>query len=140
VADLHQQIDGGARLTLVLTVAGVSGAPVLATHGWWNALWISLLALALIAYRGTISAAALLRPVIETAYDLHRFDLIRRLRLRLPETLHRERADNRKLSSFWAGTAASPLTRGAKYDHTGSDVVLGQGDKNSPRDEEGGTP
>jgi hypothetical protein len=121
VADLHQQIDGGARLALALGTAGVTGMPVLVSHGWWNAVWISLLALAVIAYRGAVSAAVILRPVLESAYDLHRFDMLEALHVKPPANPAEEAVTNRKLSKFWATGKGSPISRKESYAHPKTD-------------------
>jgi hypothetical protein len=121
VAQLHQQIDGGARLTLVLAIAGVASVPVLLPYGWWNAVSLSLLALAFVAYRGAISAAGLLRSLIETAYDLHRFDLLTALHLTLPNTPIDEKITNKVLTRFWRGEGLNPVPDGVSYAHPMTD-------------------
>jgi hypothetical protein len=117
VAEMHQQIDGGARLTLVLIIAGIAGCPVLLWHGWWNLVWIGAFALAFLAYRGAVTAAMLLRPVQETAFDLFRFALLDSLHLQLPDDATAEARVNKHLSEFWRGAETSPLPTGVDYVH-----------------------
>lgn len=121
VSDLHQQVDGGARLSLATAVAGVAGLPVLLHHGWWNVVWVALLLLAVVAYRGTVIVASMLRAVYESAYDLHRFDLLAALHLDVPDNPEDERKSNSWLTLFWSGQKPSPVPDGAVYVHPKND-------------------
>jgi hypothetical protein len=118
VADLHGQVDGGVRLAIALGMAGLAGLPVLFANGWWNLVWIGAMVLSWVAYRGAIAAASDLGAILAAAFDLHRFDLLSALHLPLPDDLTEERAHNKLLTAFLAGsTDLGPLPPGIKYRH-----------------------
>ncbi|MFI8281101.1 hypothetical protein ACIGBH_40825 [Streptomyces sp. NPDC085929] len=58
--------------------------------------------LSALAYRSALNAAILYGQALQTAFDLHRFDLRRALHLRLPPDLATELAWNDGLSAFLA--------------------------------------
>lgn len=118
VADLHAEVDGGARVAIALGIAGIAGFPVLLPHGWWNLVWLSAMALSWVAYRGTIAAASSLKVVLASAFDLYRFNLLSALHLPLPDDLTQEIDRNKTLSEFLAfPEGKSPLSPGIKYYH-----------------------
>lgn len=124
VAELHGQLDGGARLAAALAVAGFASVPVLVGRQWWILFTAGTLAGAAVSYYGAVNAASRLHAILETAFDLHRFDMRAALHLPLPDDHEREMAQNRHLSEFWQGTVSSPLTDVDKYDHLSLNSAL----------------
>jgi hypothetical protein len=117
VAELHGQVDGSARLTVALVLAGTGSAPVLAQHGWWNMVWVAALSLAAVAYRGGVAAAANLTDVLCAAFDLHRFELIRAMHLPLPKTRREELSQAVTLVAFWTHSPEPPVPLNLAYEH-----------------------
>lgn len=80
--------------------ATLIGAGLLATHGVWLLVALPTLLLALLCYRAAVAAAVLFGELLETAFDLYRFDLLRALHLPLPADRNSERDANALLSRF----------------------------------------
>ncbi len=57
--------------------------------------------LAWLSYKGAISAALVYGKSMQTAFDLHRFDLLKALHLPLPSNLEKEKEDNYDLTDFF---------------------------------------
>jgi hypothetical protein len=98
--DHRNQLDVAARFCVVLVIATGIGIGFLAPYGWWLLVPAVALLLAWLSYRGAVASAVGYGEAIETAFDLHRFDLLRALHLPLPETRAAERESNRRLSEF----------------------------------------
>jgi hypothetical protein len=98
--DLRDQLDLAGRFCVTFALATILSVCFLAGHGWWLAVAAITSLGALLSYRAAVSAAAAYGEAIETAFDLHRFDLLKALHLPLPADLTRERADNQRLSRF----------------------------------------
>lgn len=56
---------------------------------------------AVLAYRGAIAAAAQQGVLLDAAFDLHRFDLVKALHLDLPANAEQERVLGQRLRRFW---------------------------------------
>ena len=102
VADQRLQLDLTVRLVYVLAATAVSAAVGLVMHpGWlWGAGTAVFALLSVAAYRASLSAALSYVTLFQSAFDLHRNDLYRALRLPLPSDLTSEREAGRKLSAF----------------------------------------
>jgi hypothetical protein len=100
IDDQRLQLDLSARFCAVFAAASVLGLALLAPHGWWLAVPAGTLALALLAYRGAITAAIAYSEGLDTAFDLCRFDLLTALHLPLPSTREEELTANADLSAF----------------------------------------
>lgn len=101
VAELHGQVDGSARLSASLFLAGAASAPVLVVHGWWNLVWLTACGLSVVAYRAGIAAATTLTVVLCSAFDLHRFSLIGAMHLPMPNTHAQELEQARVMDRLW---------------------------------------
>lgn len=66
----------------------------------WFAIPTSTLILALLNYKAATEAAISYGNGIKTAFDLHRFDLLKALHLPLPKNLKEEKEENNKLTNF----------------------------------------
>jgi hypothetical protein len=100
--DLRDQLDLAARFCVAFALATVLSVGCLAGHGWWLAVAAGTYFGALLCYQAAVSAAAAYGEAVETAFDLHRFDLLKALHLPLPADLAGERAANQRLSRFLA--------------------------------------
>jgi hypothetical protein len=100
VNDLRDQLDLVARFCVVFAIAAAVSAGFLATHGWWLAVALAPLAGSWLSYQAALAAAAAYGQAMETAVDLHRFDLRTALHLPLPANLRDEVAANQELTHF----------------------------------------
>ncbi len=100
VDDERDQLDLTARFCVVFVVATVVSLGLLVSHGPWLLVPAATLVLAWLSYRAAVAAALAYGEGIATAFDLHRFDLLRALRLPLPPDRDCERRANARLSEF----------------------------------------
>ncbi|GAA0625141.1 hypothetical protein GCM10010174_50550 [Kutzneria viridogrisea] len=116
VDDRRNALDGMVRLSVTAVVAGVAAGALLAGSGWWLLLALAPLVIARIAYRGAVHEAVAYGEAVQTAFDLNRFELLRRLRLPMPADQDAEREANEVLCTLWRqapGDRSLPLT----YEH-----------------------
>jgi hypothetical protein len=109
--DLSNQLDSAAHLFLTFVLATLLSAILLIPHGWdgwWLALPLLFAGLAWLSYRSTIVAARYQTRLLAAAFDLHRFDLLTAMRMRLPNDPHEEFEVNRQLMAI---LKADPDTR-----------------------------
>jgi hypothetical protein len=100
VDDQRDQLDLASRFCVVCLLGAAVSLGLLVTHGWWLLVPAAALALGWISYRAAIAAALQYAVGLETAYDLHRVELLRALHLRLPTDSTSERKTNEALSTF----------------------------------------
>lgn len=103
-------MDAMARLAAVSVLTGVVAAALLVRSGWW--FWLALVPLLLgrLAYRAAVEAALAFGEAMETAFDLHRFDLLAALHLPPPDDVEQERRLARGLCTMWReGTEPPPV-------------------------------
>jgi len=98
--DQRNQLDIAARFCCMCLLGTVVTIGMLFHHGLWNLLALALLVLAWGSYRAAIAAALAYGVNVQTAFDLHRFELYKALKLPMPKDRNTERAANRKLSLF----------------------------------------
>jgi hypothetical protein len=130
-------LDASAAFVLVFAVAGVISMPIIWRPDAWLLLPITFLLAALVAYRGALRAARLYAELLHTAYDLHRFDMIKSMHRRLPETPGQEDTDNKELTAFlFQGQFGEKLpTLQTAYDHSKADPAMsGAGSAPPPLD------
>jgi hypothetical protein len=102
VTDLRNQLDTAARLCVMFLLAAAISVGMLARHGgrWLVIIPLGALGLAWLSYRATIRAGEYHGGLLETAFDLHRFDLIAALHYPLPSDARREYDFNQQLTRF----------------------------------------
>jgi hypothetical protein len=93
-------IDISGTLVLIFGVLTALSAPLLGRLDPWSLTPIVLGLLARISYVGAANAAAEYAEDMNTAYDLHRFDMITALHLPLPADAEQELSDNTRLTAF----------------------------------------
>jgi hypothetical protein len=111
--DLSNQLDSAAHLVLTFVLATLVSAILLLPHGWdgwWLALPVLFAGLAWLSYRSTIAAARYQTRLLAAAFDLHRFDLLSAMRMRLPNDPHEEFEVNQQLIAL---LTADPTVRSA---------------------------
>jgi hypothetical protein len=121
VDDERTQLDVAVRFCAVLFVAALVSLGLLITHGWLLLLPAGLFVVAWLAYRASVGAAVAYGEGLETAFDLHRFDLLRALRLPLPATSEDERALNAQVTAFLLQGQRVPFA----YEHGEREGVAG---------------
>jgi hypothetical protein len=113
-------LDAAAMMTLstglsaLISVVAYYNDPAL----YW--LPIGLTVASFMSYRGAIVAAAQHGLYMDTAFDLHRFDLIKALHLDLPRNASEEETLARRLEDFWKcvdATDAQEAWEGVRYWH-----------------------
>jgi hypothetical protein len=93
------QLDLAARFTVVSVLAAAASTGFLAGHGWWLFVAAGALGFGWFSYRSAMAAALAYGQLLDVSFDLYRFDLLRALRLPLPETSAAEREQNVRLSN-----------------------------------------
>jgi hypothetical protein len=111
--DQRNQLDFSVRMSAVFVLGGVISAAFLVRHGAWVLVPITLMALGWLSYRGAVSTALVYAEGIQSAFDLHRFDLLRSLHLPLPRDMNEEQETNRSLCAFLRQGFPYPM----KYEH-----------------------
>jgi len=123
VEDERNQLDLAVRLCFVFMVGALASATVLirqmlaantlADRWKWLVIPAANLVLSLLSYRGAVSGALLYGTGLDTAFALHRFDLLVALHLPLPQNLDQERRVNGRISNLFQYGAGSPAERRA---------------------------
>jgi hypothetical protein len=98
--DARNQLDLAVRFAATFGLIATGALVLLAPHGWWAAVVLAALALAWLSYRGSVNAAIAYGELLESAIDLHRFDLLQALHLPLPADPGAERTLNTELSDL----------------------------------------
>ncbi|MDX3539144.1 hypothetical protein PV721_33450 [Streptomyces sp. MB09-01] len=101
VDERRDTLDTSVRLAAVGAVTAVMAFGLLAASGWWLLLAGIPLVVAVAAYQAAVESAEAYGEALTVAFDLHRFDLLRALRLPLPGDRAAERAQARELCEFW---------------------------------------
>lgn len=100
IARNFDAMESGASLTIVFLLAAAGSVPLLwRGDAWFLAAPIALL-LALLAHLGTLRTAREHGLLLASAVDLHRFDMLAKLRYQLPRTVDEEWELNQQLSAF----------------------------------------
>jgi hypothetical protein len=93
-------IDTTAALSVTFFVATVVSLPLALRPDLWRLTPAVVLLLTLVSYRGAVRAAAGHALLLATAFDLHRFDMLRGLHLKLPANAADEFVLNERLTEF----------------------------------------
>jgi hypothetical protein len=122
--DLRDQLDVAVRFCVVFLVAAVISFGLLVTHGWWLLVPAAALVLAWLSYRAAVGAALAYGEGLESAFDLHRFDLLAALHLPLPVTSEEERVLAEQVTGFLLEGRRVPFA----YEHGAHDARSAQRD------------
>ena len=101
IDDQRNSLDAAARLSATMAATAMAAAALLARSHWWLLLAAIPLVIARIAYLGAVHAALAYGRAVESAFDLHRFDLLTALHLPLPADAAAERRTVAQLSDSW---------------------------------------
>ncbi|WP_182903258.1 hypothetical protein [Microbispora sp. H10830] len=111
----RNQVDAMVSFTAMFLAIAVLSAAALTGDGWWSLLAAGALAMAAASYTAAVAAAVGYGYLLEVAFDLHRFDLLRAMRQPLPATLEEERELNTRLSDFLRGPQPRSRTSWLRY-------------------------
>jgi len=101
VDDLRDGLDAAARLAVTGALTAVAAVMLLVWHsGLLTLLALAPLVVATLSYLGAVQAAIAYSTAMHVAFDLHRFDLLRALRLAAPADQANENANNAALGNF----------------------------------------
>ena len=107
--DARLSLDAAARMCTVWGLGTVVLAALLAPYGVWLLLPLGTLVLAFVSYRGAVSVASAYGRELESAFDLHRFDLLKALGVPRPCSPAAERAANEQITKFLVNGGQWPL-------------------------------
>jgi hypothetical protein len=112
IASSNDQLDMAAHLCVTLAASSLVSVALLLPNGWrsnvwWMAVPVASAVLCWLSYRAAIRAAESQSRLLETAFDLHRFDLLSALHYGLPGDPWSEYQFNSQLSRFLRGAQAS---------------------------------
>lgn len=94
-------VDTGASVATALGICTIVAVPLVWRVDSWSLLPILLALLAVVAARGSRTAARHYGTLLCTAFDLHRFQMIEALRLPLPSDAQKEAGQNKRLHEFF---------------------------------------
>lgn len=114
--DARNQLDVAARFAVTFALAAAAAALLFAPHGWWVTVAVGAGILSHLSYRAAVNAAIAYGELMETAFDLHRFDLLKALHVPLPPDHKHEVEVNTTLSEFLRRDFPVEL----EYEHGGS--------------------
>lgn len=113
-------IDNSSMYFLIFVFEFAITSPLIGRFDGWSVLPPSFCLLAGLCYRGARAAARAYGLALATAYDLHRFDMLKALHLELPKDVYAERTANEELSQFLkedpAGRPPRPGWKTYKHD------------------------
>lgn len=101
VDDARDRMDAMCQLSIMSAIVGAEALALTWKADWWILLSLIPVVSCRLAYRGAVEAAALLSTAMRVAVDLHRFELVERLRLELPADRSAERELGEALSREW---------------------------------------
>jgi hypothetical protein len=104
VDELRNQLDAAVRLSVLMALGAAITGALLLQHGWWLMLPVGLGALAGIAYRASVSAAAVYGEAVKAAFDVHHLLLLEQFGAKRPADTDEERNRNRELMNLFGGS------------------------------------
>jgi hypothetical protein len=99
--ETRSQLDTFVRLSLALLLASLVAVAMLLTDGPWLLVPAATAFFAWLSYQAAVRTALKYGKSIYVAVDLYRFDMLRGLHFRLPDTLDEERKFNEQLMQFF---------------------------------------
>lgn len=119
IASQLDLLDTTAAFVVVLLFDVGLSAPLLWRWDWWSWMPFGFVALALLANLGAVRAARRYSLSLQTAFDLHRFDMLAGLRRKVPLNAEEELAQNQQLTDFFVGDSIGFLKdAGAEWQYS----------------------
>src|ERR1700750_226899 len=119
VDDRRDTLDASVRLAATMAVTALASLGLLLGAGWWTALALIPLGVAVLAYNAAVQAALAYAETVHVAFDLHRADLLTALRMEQPRQPEAERALNEQWCDHWRQGIPLPATM--RYTTTDTD-------------------
>jgi hypothetical protein len=94
-------VDTGVSIAVAFWICALAAAPLVGRADAWSVLPLALGILAVVAVRGSRTAARHYGTLLSTAFDLHRFQMVEALRLPLPKSAKDEALQNKTLREFF---------------------------------------
>jgi hypothetical protein len=110
-------IDTSCTFAILFAFEAALSLPLVWRMDWWGVVPLFFAMFAALSYRGARRVAAQHAVLLNVAYDLHRFDMLRALRRKLPRTPEAELKENQELSQFLADGKWPRGTWIRSYDH-----------------------
>jgi hypothetical protein len=101
--DVRDRLDMTLRWCSYLLLGAIVSAGLLVQHAYWLALPVAMILLAVGAYLCACSTAKSYGLLLATAFDLHRFDMLKAMRIPLPKNEAEEKSTGEALSAFLTG-------------------------------------
>lgn len=100
VDSARNQLDVSVRLVPTFAISALVSLGFLFCHGYWLLMPFGLLVMTVLSYRASVEAAAAFGVTMNSAIDLHRFDMLKGLHLPMPANLGAEKLSNEAISNF----------------------------------------
>ena len=108
-------LDTTAAFCVAFGLVALLTLPLIARLDWWSLVPLVALLMSGVAYRGAVSTARGHGTLLATAFDLHRFDMLKALHYELPLTPDEELALNKSLSGFLDSRDVDAVRRMSKF-------------------------
>ncbi len=100
VDSARNQLDVSVRLVPAFVICALVSLGYLFNHGYWLLMPFGFLMMTVFSYRASVEAAAAFGVTMNSAIDLHRFEMLSRLHLPMPANLDAEKSSNQAISNF----------------------------------------
>ena len=100
ISDQLDMLDTASALCVTFGLLALLTLPLVARFDWWSLSPLVAVLMSVLAYRGAVTTARGHGRLLATAFDLHRFDMLKALHYELPVTPQKELALNKQLSDF----------------------------------------
>lgn len=101
VDDRRDSMDAAARMAVAMAVTTLAGLVLLCRTGPWLLLVLVPLGLSVVSYFSAVQAAVAYGEAVRVAFDLHRFDLLKTLKVEIPDEAAAQKLLFSVLSDFW---------------------------------------
>jgi hypothetical protein len=129
VDDRRDAMDAEVRMAATMAFTALVALVLLLRSGWWMLLALFPLALAVLAYNGAVQAALAYAETVQVAFDLHRADLLRALRMDPPTRQETERVLNEHWCDHWRQGVPLPSDLEFTPDENGDTSKAGKAEK-----------
>jgi hypothetical protein len=101
VDDRRNMLDASARMATTMLITAIASVVLLSSADWWMLLALLPLGVSVLAYLAAVQGGLAYAEAVHVAFDLHRGDLLDRLRMRTPASFSSEHELYEQWSDFW---------------------------------------
>lgn len=101
VDDRRNMFDASARMAATMLVTAIASVVLLSGADWWMLLALLPLGISVLAYLAAVQGGLAFAEAVHVAFDLHRGDLLDRLRMPEPASFSSEHELCQRWSDFW---------------------------------------